>query len=152
MGTGTGDMIRRCSEAGLPEPEFGVRDGFVTTVRRKLIDTNVVRKKSSGKSSGKSAHAILGLIRKNLGITIPELAKKLGKTERAVEKQIRQLRDDEIPARVGPAHGGHWEIPESAMSVRWGCFDSSERAVSVAILTEIMRRRIWRFQTRLVGG
>jgi predicted HTH transcriptional regulator len=45
MGTGTGDMIRRCSEAGLPEPEFGVRDGFVTTVRRKLIDTNVLRKK-----------------------------------------------------------------------------------------------------------
>ncbi len=108
MGTGTGDMLRRCSEAGLPEPEFGVRDGFVTTVRRKLIDTNLLREKSSGKS----AHAILGLIRKNLGITIPELAKKLGKTERAVERQIRQLRDDEIPARVGPAHGGHWEIPE----------------------------------------
>ncbi|HAP08902.1 MAG TPA: transcriptional regulator, partial [Planctomycetaceae bacterium] len=66
----------------------------------------------SGKSSGKSAQTILGLIRKNSEITIPELAKKLGKTERAIEKQIRQLRDDEIIARVGPAHGGHWEILE----------------------------------------
>ncbi|WP_301663501.1 ATP-binding protein [Methanoculleus frigidifontis] len=28
MGTGTRDMIRRCTEAGLPEPEFGVSDGF----------------------------------------------------------------------------------------------------------------------------
>lgn len=35
MGTGTGDMIRRCREAGLPEPEFSVNDGFSTTIRRK---------------------------------------------------------------------------------------------------------------------
>ena len=34
MGTGTLDMIRRCAAAGLPEPEFAVTDGFVTTVRR----------------------------------------------------------------------------------------------------------------------
>ena len=34
MGTGTLDMIRRCVEAGLPEPEFAVADGFVTTIRR----------------------------------------------------------------------------------------------------------------------
>ena len=34
MGTGTLDMIRRCVEAELPEPEFAVSDGFVTTVWR----------------------------------------------------------------------------------------------------------------------
>lgn len=34
MGTGTRDMIRRCREAGLPEPEFNERDGFVTTIYR----------------------------------------------------------------------------------------------------------------------
>ena len=34
MGTGTVDMIRRCDGAGLPEPEFSLADGFVTTVRR----------------------------------------------------------------------------------------------------------------------
>jgi len=34
MGTGTRDMIRRCVAAGLPEPEFAVTDGFVTTVGR----------------------------------------------------------------------------------------------------------------------
>ena len=34
MGTGTLDMIRRCVEAGLPEPGFTVEDGFVTTVWR----------------------------------------------------------------------------------------------------------------------
>lgn len=35
MGTGTGDMIKLCREAGLPEPEFTLTDGFVTTLRRK---------------------------------------------------------------------------------------------------------------------
>ena len=34
MGTGTGDMIERCQKAGLPEPEFKMTDGFVTTLRR----------------------------------------------------------------------------------------------------------------------
>ncbi len=34
MGTGTLDMIRRCVDGGLPEPEFAVTDGFVTTVWR----------------------------------------------------------------------------------------------------------------------
>ena len=37
MGTGTLDMIRRCVGAGLSEPEFAVTDGFVTTVRRKVL-------------------------------------------------------------------------------------------------------------------
>ena len=37
MGTGTLDMIRRCVEAGLPEPGFAVTDGFVTTVWRATL-------------------------------------------------------------------------------------------------------------------
>jgi predicted HTH transcriptional regulator len=35
MGTGTGDMIERCRNAGLPEPEFTLTDGFVATIRRR---------------------------------------------------------------------------------------------------------------------
>jgi ATP-dependent DNA helicase RecG len=34
MGTGIHDMIERCREAGLPEPEFRLTDGFVTVIRR----------------------------------------------------------------------------------------------------------------------
>jgi len=34
MGTGTRDMIRRCREAALPEPDFLVRDGFVIAIGR----------------------------------------------------------------------------------------------------------------------
>jgi len=35
MGTGTEDMISRCRAAGLPEPQFSVRDGFVCTLERR---------------------------------------------------------------------------------------------------------------------
>jgi predicted HTH transcriptional regulator len=35
MGTGIHDMIERCREAGLPEPEFKLTDDFVSIIRRK---------------------------------------------------------------------------------------------------------------------
>lgn len=35
MGTGIGDMIQRCKNFGLLEPEFAMTDGFVTTIRRR---------------------------------------------------------------------------------------------------------------------
>lgn len=37
MGTGTRDMIRRCREVGLPEPEFTERDGFTVMIRRATL-------------------------------------------------------------------------------------------------------------------
>ena len=33
-GTGTGDMIRLCRNAGLPEPDFQLTDGFLTIIQR----------------------------------------------------------------------------------------------------------------------
>ncbi len=35
MGTGIRDMIQKCREAGLPEPEFELSDGFTVRIRRK---------------------------------------------------------------------------------------------------------------------
>lgn len=35
MGTGTGDMIKRCRSVGLDEPTFALTDGFLATIRRK---------------------------------------------------------------------------------------------------------------------
>ena len=51
MGTGTLDMIRRCVAAGLPEPEFAVTDGFVTTVRRAVLAGQ------AGHAGGQAGHA-----------------------------------------------------------------------------------------------
>ena len=57
MGTGTLDMIRRCVEVGLPEPEFTVTDGFVTTVRRKALAGQV-----TGQVTGQVADEIMTMI------------------------------------------------------------------------------------------
>lgn len=52
MGTGTKDMIVRCREAELPEPEFAVSMGiFITTIRRKVsVDTSKITRQVPGKS------------------------------------------------------------------------------------------------------
>ena len=60
MGTGTGDMIKRCRHAGLPEPEFALTDGFVITLRRnperafEAVGGEVTWDKSPDKSPDKS--------------------------------------------------------------------------------------------------
>jgi predicted HTH transcriptional regulator len=122
MGTGTGDMIRLCQAAGLPEPTFSYRDGFVLTIARpsmeKSGDSGEMPGKTEGKTEGKiegktfgrAGQRIIRLIKKNPQITVPEMAMNLGVTESAVEKQIRKLREQEIIGRIGPAKGGHWEI------------------------------------------
>ena len=57
MGTGTLDMIRRCVEVGLPEPEFTVTDGFITTVRRKALAGQVV-----GQVTGQVADEVMTIL------------------------------------------------------------------------------------------
>ena len=59
MGTGTLDMIRRCAAAGLPEPEFAVIDGFVTTVRRTALVRRVMdhAEGQAGHAGGHADHA-----------------------------------------------------------------------------------------------
>lgn len=64
--------------------------------------------KSSGKNSGK----ILELLKENNLLSIPELAREIGLTTRAVEKQIAKLKRERKLNRIGAAKGGHWEVNE----------------------------------------
>jgi predicted HTH transcriptional regulator len=60
MGTGIGDMIRRCREAGLPEPTFAVTDGFVATVWRRPGEvTGEVAGEVTGEVAGEVAKLVL---------------------------------------------------------------------------------------------
>ena len=116
MGTGTGDMIRRCQQAGLREPTFGVSDGFTLTLWRTTGSAAAAKPSGktsgilSGKMSGKMSGKIVRLIEEKSDITIPELAGRLRRTERTIERLINRLKADEIIGRVGPAKGGHWEV------------------------------------------
>ena len=135
MGTGTRDMIRRCIEAGLPEPEFTASGEFRTIIRRPLFpgpklypgphllprsgppesqlpreETDGAREEPSGKTSGKTSGLILEMIRQQPDITIPEMAETLGRSTRAIEMQLAKLKKSGKVQRIGPAKGGRWEI------------------------------------------
>ena len=113
MGTGTGDMIRRCRDAGLREPRFEMSDGFTLTLWRRG-DGAATSGKTSVVMSGFAAKTIAGkivrLMLEQPDITIPEIARRLKRTPRAIEMQINRLKADEIIGRVGPAKGGHSEV------------------------------------------
>ena len=53
---------------------------------------------------------VVELMLANASVSIPEMAEDLGLSTRAVEMQIRKLRDEEVIRRVGGAKGGHWEV------------------------------------------
>ena len=64
----------------------------------------------SEKSSEKSSEKILALLKAAPNLAAREIADTLGISQRAVEKQIAKLREEERVRRIGPAKGGHWEV------------------------------------------
>jgi len=62
------------------------------------------------KSMEKTSEKILEYIEKNNSITISELAKMIGLTTRAIEKQIDKLQNENKLERIGSDKSGHWRI------------------------------------------
>jgi len=58
----------------------------------------------------KSSVKILELLADTPKMTISQLAKALGISTRAVEKQIAKLQQSDQLKRIGPAKGGHWQV------------------------------------------
>jgi ATP-dependent DNA helicase RecG len=59
---------------------------------------------------GKTPAAIVQAMRVNPKITVPELAENLKLSTSAIEKQVRQLRENNIIERIGSTKSGHWEV------------------------------------------
>lgn len=57
-----------------------------------------------------NAEKILVLIGKKPNISASEIAALIGISSRAVEKQLKKLRDSGIIRHTGPKFGGQWEI------------------------------------------
>ena len=124
-GTGTGDMIAKCASWGVPAPEWyeDDPDDFRVVLKRPVSETNVEKTmvktrretgvKSSAKSSVKklsSAEKILAYLRTTPTASAHELSIVVNLTVRAVEKNLRVLRESNRIRRVGPDKGGHWEV------------------------------------------
>lgn len=66
--------------------------------------------KTLEKTPGKTPDRILDLLRETPDLSIAQLASRLGKSESAVERAIRKLREAGRLQRVGPDKGGHWHV------------------------------------------
>src|SRR5690554_4141162 len=114
----------------LPFPHFKTEGIFTVILQR-------VKVKSSGKSSGKgsgkgsvddwneqksniiekskvrlgkTALKILEMVYNNQNVTSPEMSKSIGITERGIEKNIKNLRENKILERRDGERSGYWEI------------------------------------------
>ena len=82
------------------------------------IETTQKQQGMTGKSSGKTPVKmtvktlvkIIGLLKDNPSLSIPELAEKLEKSKSATERAIRKLRQSGLLKRIGPDKGGYWDI------------------------------------------
>jgi predicted HTH transcriptional regulator len=66
--------------------------------------------KTPGKTPGKTQREILALLQNDANLAIPELAQALNKSESAIERAIKALRENGWLERVGPAKGGYWKV------------------------------------------
>jgi|TARA_B110000977_G_scaffold54767_1_gene74753 ATP-dependent DNA helicase RecG len=62
------------------------------------------------KSSEKSSEKIIRLLRKTNDLSAKDLAKTIGLSERAIEKQIAKLKSKGMLKRIGPDKGGYWKV------------------------------------------
>ena len=93
MGTGTLDMIRRCSDADLREPEFTDSSGFKTTIWRATPPEQI--KVQPELLPGDLKSRVINLLAEGL-MSKSELSKKLGqkKISHQLNKVVRDLRND----------------------------------------------------------
>ena len=85
---------------------------FFVTFKRKTgeLTTGSFQGTGTQKSSQKSSQKILDMIVSNPHITIREMADVLKITDRAIKKNIENLKKDGVLKRVGPDKGGSWEV------------------------------------------
>lgn len=130
LGTGTGDMIRRCREAGLSEPVFTLEDGFRICLRRPLPSSSDTTEEAEEETkeeaeeerwdAGRQDAAtsgttirrdqILAELRANPQVTIAELARLLNLSDSGVEYNLRKLRQAGRIRREGSTKAGRWVV------------------------------------------
>jgi predicted HTH transcriptional regulator len=65
---------------------------------------------NAGETPGKTTAKILQFLASTPTMTIPELADLVNRSESAVERAIRKLRQTKKLKRIGPAKGGYWQV------------------------------------------
>lgn len=136
-GTGLQRIQTSAREYGIPEPEFvEMPETFRVNLFRKQLqvenrqsdgDTFGDDSKKDGKSSvkfgecsvkfgyvalGGTQREIVQMIMANNRISAKQIAEEISLSVRAVEKNIKELREKGILIRHGSARGGYWEVSD----------------------------------------
>lgn len=114
-GRGIEKINKECEAAGVPIPEYRIdTSGLMVKFHTQITLTEKTREETPEKTSGKTSGKILSLMRENPHVSIPQIAEIIGRTARAIEMQVAQLKAEGLIERVGPAKGGHWAVKEDA--------------------------------------
>lgn len=111
-GSGIARIRTLCRQAGNPEPQFAETGGFLDREFHRTGSPNpdVQLGERLGEKLGETPQQILSALSANPRMAITQLAKELGISTTAVEKQIARLKQQGALERIGPAKGGHWKV------------------------------------------
>ena len=128
---GTGDIIARCREWGLPDPQWQIEDDddFVMVMPRpqssvkssvrssvKTVDWTVDKSvdwsvdKSVDWSVDRTCDHVLSVLKTNPRATLDQVANVVGLSVRGVEQAIKRLKKAKRIRKVGGKRFGHWEV------------------------------------------
>lgn len=112
-GRGIKEIRSICKNYGTKEPLFEVDQDCVFVTFYPLEESVVEESKSSEKnkkSEEKSREKIIQLMKENPNITMEQLADNLELSIKAIEKHIKNLKNEKVISRIGPDKGGLWEV------------------------------------------
>ncbi len=112
-GRGTLKIARLMQERGLEPPAVVVRQGAVviTFVLPAPVKTPE-KTETPQKTPQKTPDAIVDLLRQRPELSFAAVAVILGKSESAIKRAVRTLRESGRLVRIGPDKGGHWQVIE----------------------------------------
>lgn len=109
-GRGIEKITDACKAAGLPKPIIEENSGGVAIVLLKEPASEGLGNQL-GNQLGNTKERILAEMKTNPKISGAQLAEILNISTTAVEKNIKQLREDGLIERIGGTRG-HWEVKE----------------------------------------
>ena len=100
-------LCKTGSQTGLPNRGWAAQNPVTTGVNT-TAGLSGKRRESVGKASG----MILDACRDTPSITIAEIAKRIGITERSVQRNIQKLQSLGLLRRIGGRKEGYWQVIE----------------------------------------
>ena len=108
-GSGIKRIYDACHDAGIDVEFKKLKSGFLVVIQRKALPDEELGERL-GERLGENEKRILNLLSENPQMSISDIAKSVGISATAVEKNIAKLKKKGLLERIGPARGGYWSV------------------------------------------